>query len=209
MKKITLALLLVAVLLFSGCASNSPNYIDTTASRPAGLNSSELRPVVDYTIISPYRAVDWETWGQYKAGLHVHSTNSDGENLFNEMLEDHYRKDYDIFAMTDHNVLVSDWTTAQNGLTQARADEIAAGMGDDMRRQTDVDADLVERHAAHDLGAHPRQETFVLIRKGDKKIVRHDRFEDRIAQKFKPFVVHGRSVRKRYGRRFMDQRQFV
>ena len=33
----------------------------------------------DYTIVDPYAEVDWDTWQQYKANLHTHSTFSDGE----------------------------------------------------------------------------------------------------------------------------------
>ncbi|NLX93302.1 MAG: hypothetical protein GXZ02_05495, partial [Clostridiales bacterium] len=32
---------------------------------------------VDYTIVSPYANVNWNTWDQYKANLHPHSTVSD------------------------------------------------------------------------------------------------------------------------------------
>ncbi len=32
----------------------------------------------DLTITNPYAAVDWDTWGAYKAQLHCHTTASDG-----------------------------------------------------------------------------------------------------------------------------------
>ena len=65
---------------------------------------------VDYTIISPYDAVDWETWGQYKANLHTHTDVSDGENPFNEMIYMHYDLGYDFLAITDHSTVCYSWT---------------------------------------------------------------------------------------------------
>lgn len=54
-------------------------------------------------IINPYRYVDWSSFGQYKAALHVHSTNSDGRATRARMIERHYRRGFDIVAFTDHN----------------------------------------------------------------------------------------------------------
>ena len=81
------------------------------------------------TIVSPYSGVNWATYGQYKTSLHMHSTNSDGEFPLSEMLEDHYKKGFDIVAATDHNFLTVDWVSVNNGLTQARFDEISSGEG--------------------------------------------------------------------------------
>lgn len=78
-------------------------------------------------ITSPYSNVNWDTYGQYKAALHVHSTRSDGANTFSDMIENHYARGYDILAMTDHNVLNRDWTSGENALTEERYNEIAAG----------------------------------------------------------------------------------
>ena len=82
-----------------------------------------------YFISSPYAGVDWETFGQFKAALHVHTSNSDGRDSLYSVLEDHYLKGFDIVAITDHNFLTMDWVSARNGLTQERFDEIAAGVG--------------------------------------------------------------------------------
>jgi len=72
-----------------------------TASAAAG---------IDYTIVNPYAAVDWSTWGQYKANLHTHSTVSDGGEDFAAMVERHYELGYDILAMTDHATVDRSWT---------------------------------------------------------------------------------------------------
>lgn len=65
---------------------------------------------IDYTIVNPYEAVDWGTWGQYKANLHTHSTVSDGREDFAAMVERHYELGYDILAMTDHATVDRSWT---------------------------------------------------------------------------------------------------
>lgn len=64
---------------------------------------------IDYTIVNPYETVDWDTWGVYKANLHTHSTNSDGDVPLQEMVETYYEQGYDILAMTDHGVIGNGW----------------------------------------------------------------------------------------------------
>ena len=65
----------------------------------------------DYTIVNPYKTVDWETWDQYKASLHSHTNVSDAVPTVAESVEEHYRLGYDILAITDHAVLGKEWTS--------------------------------------------------------------------------------------------------
>ena len=85
------------------------------------------------SINSPYSGIDWQSYGQYKAGMHVHTTNSkDAKATLSSVIEDHYTKNYDILAITDHSydyAVTESWTTAPNGLTAQRFNQIAAGMG--------------------------------------------------------------------------------
>lgn len=93
----------------------------------------------DYCITSPYEQVDWNTYNQYKADFHAHSTNSDGGELTSDMVEDHYKKAYDILSMTDHNYLTSRWSEAAKGAVSAeREAEIEAGVGRDGRGMIDL-----------------------------------------------------------------------
>lgn len=73
----------------------------------------------DYTIISPYEQVDWNTWKTYKANLHAHCDASDGDPTLDEMVEEYYKADYDILAMTDHGVITNGWTSERetNGIS--------------------------------------------------------------------------------------------
>lgn len=82
-----------------------------------------------YSITSPYAQVDWDSFGQYKADFHAHSTNSDGGVLTRDTVEDHYSKGYDILSMTDHNYLTTRWSeTAKGAMTAEREAEIVAGV---------------------------------------------------------------------------------
>ncbi|MCR5783227.1 MAG: hypothetical protein K6G90_10900 [Clostridia bacterium] len=65
-----------------------------------------------YAIVSPYADVVWEgegAWNAYKGNLHTHSTVSDAEMDYNEMILDHYRQGFDFLAMTDHGVTGKAW----------------------------------------------------------------------------------------------------
>ena len=66
--------------------------------------------VVDYTINNPYANVNWDTYSQYKADFHSHTTASDGSDTLKDMLEEQYRNGFDIVAVTDHGVVDYGWT---------------------------------------------------------------------------------------------------
>ena len=63
---------------------------------------------LDYAIASPYASVDWN-WDQYKAGFHNHTTESDGGNTARQMLEQAYALGFNVYSMTDHNVVNTTW----------------------------------------------------------------------------------------------------
>lgn len=65
--------------------------------------------VLDFTIDSPYASVNWKTYGQYKADFHAHSNESDGSPQPADTIEEHYKKGFDILALTDHNVTNTTW----------------------------------------------------------------------------------------------------
>ena len=109
-----------------------------------------------FEITSPYDALNWENYGQYKAALHVHTTNSDGGGSMQTVVDMHYNNGYDILAITDHvwkrdpnevdmylNLYTKTWTEVQAGnvwnthalthLSQERFDQVTAGEGRDGR----------------------------------------------------------------------------
>lgn len=66
----------------------------------------------DYTIKNPYEEVIWEgdgAWGAYKGCLHTHSTASDAEVDFRDMILEYYNQGFDFLAMTDHAVTGKAW----------------------------------------------------------------------------------------------------
>jgi histidinol phosphatase-like PHP family hydrolase len=130
---------------------------------PAGLfgasaaPKTNLAPAHDYTIISPYEDVNWDTWKALKAALHTHTIASDGAANLDEMAESHYALGYDILAITDHMVNNRGWNTVPQlvpimtlakkdrnegrtvtPLTDERYQEILAGVGRGGRGMLDV-----------------------------------------------------------------------
>ena len=128
-----------------------PDNIQLEHTQPE--NAHPVRPSAKlhtYTITNPYENVDWDTYGQYKANLHAHSTNSDGSNLTKEMVEDHYAKGYDILSMTDHNYLALGWDKASTGrLSTERKAEIEAGIGRKGRGMIDIGSSNEHSHSDH------------------------------------------------------------
>lgn len=105
-----------------------------------GVSAEERSGVLDFTIDSPYASVDWDTYGQYKADFHAHSNESDGSPQPYETIEEHYKKGYDILALTDHNVCNTTWNRKDDPtgrgreyLTDQRLSEITYGTDRDNR----------------------------------------------------------------------------
>jgi hypothetical protein len=112
-----------------------------------------------FEIISPYANVEWDTFGHYKAALHVHTINSDGSGTMGEVVNLHYSLDYDLLAITDHvwhgtdgsrpylDLITRTWTqeswtttmhqlggsgartTPVSHISQERLDEVQTGVG--------------------------------------------------------------------------------
>ena len=124
---ITLQILAIAIALIVPVA---PVYSVESAHGASPENNYETNRVINYSITNPYENVDWAGFGQYKADLHVHSTNSDGAALTSDMVEDHYAKGYSILAMTDHNYFTQSWDQVSLGpVDPGRMGEIQSGAG--------------------------------------------------------------------------------
>ena len=95
---------------------------------------------LDFTINSPYASVDWNTYGQFKADFHAHSNESDGSPQPADTVEEHYKKGFDVLALTDHNVTNTTWNRTDDPtgrgrtyLTDQRLQEITYGTDRDGR----------------------------------------------------------------------------
>lgn len=108
---------------------------------------------ISYTIKSPYETVDWDTFNQYKTQLHAHTLYSDGGMDVKDVVEEYYRQDYDILAITDHGVVNKGWDEMPEMLpiigynklfydlspvSKERYEEITTGVGRDGRPMLDV-----------------------------------------------------------------------
>ncbi len=75
----------------------------------------EAPETTGFTISDPYENIDWETTGQYKTGLHTHTTASDGDDTLYESIQRHYETGFDMVATTDHSVVNYSWTDPSRG----------------------------------------------------------------------------------------------
>ena len=100
---------------------------------------------------NPYQNVDWDTYTPHRAELHCHTTASDGQADFGEMIEAFYAAGCDCLAITDHGAVDRSWTKPgfrllprlftfrkhpfrkPAGLTEERLREISEGVGRDGR----------------------------------------------------------------------------
>ncbi|NLX13208.1 MAG: hypothetical protein GXY44_06070 [Phycisphaerales bacterium] len=70
---------------------------------------SELKPRV-IVVVDPYANIDWSSFGQYKANLHTHTTQSDGSLTPDQVIDEYHKRGYSILAITDHNLCTWPWT---------------------------------------------------------------------------------------------------
>jgi hypothetical protein len=54
-------------------------------------------------ITSPYADVEWDKYGQYKANLHMHTTQSDGKCSVSEAVDHYIKAGFTILAISDHD----------------------------------------------------------------------------------------------------------
>jgi len=66
------------------------------------------RNVVD--IVNPYSQVSWQTFNRYRTNLHAHTTESDGDDTPQAMIDAYQAMGYDVLALTDHNNVTWPWT---------------------------------------------------------------------------------------------------
>ena len=73
------------------------------------LTASAAGAKKDYTIVSPYATVDWDSWTGYKGSLHTHSTLSDADTSLRDMIFGAYNQGFDFLAFSDHGVTGKAW----------------------------------------------------------------------------------------------------
>jgi len=92
-------------------------------------SGSEDASAADFTLDSPYKDVDWDTFTAYKTNLHTHSSVSDASETFRNMIQAAYDQDYDILAFSEHGITGRAWDQ-QPFIRPLYLYQIAAGYGD-------------------------------------------------------------------------------
>ena len=54
-------------------------------------------------VTNPYKNVEWASFKQHKAALHVHTLQSDGYHMVDEVVRNYHKADFTILALTDHD----------------------------------------------------------------------------------------------------------
>lgn len=72
-----------------------------------GCNNLGQRALV---VVDPYADIDWAAFGQYKANLHTHTTQSDGWLTPDQAIDEYHQRGYAILAITDHDLCTWPWT---------------------------------------------------------------------------------------------------
>lgn len=99
------------------CTGAAAFGIGTAVNRNMKVEAAPVQDVFgtkNFIISNPYKDVDWDTWGQYKAATHVHTKMSDGDIHFDKMIENYYSRDYDALAITDHGTVNYGWTAKKS-----------------------------------------------------------------------------------------------
>ena len=96
------------------------NNISFTVKKTPDVNSQTV-----YMTKNPYAEVNWSTYGQYKGNYHTHTTNSDGSDSPNIVINEYYNKGYDILSLTDHNYTSWPWP-GNPGMLAIRGNEYSS-----------------------------------------------------------------------------------
>jgi len=120
-----ISFLLVCCMLFALVSVQVFADTEEIEAEPTVISGS----ISNFTVVNPYDSVDWDTYGQYRAALHMHTTRSDGTASVGETILDLYNKGFDVIAITDHDVNHSgEWADDGLGaLTESQRDAIRSG----------------------------------------------------------------------------------
>ena len=79
-------------------------------------------------ILNPYAGVDWSQNEQVLAGLHTHTTHSDGAAMPHEVVDFYHAFEYGALAITDHDLITYPWTFSEINPAWEDRDPEALGM---------------------------------------------------------------------------------
>lgn len=82
-------------------------------------------------ISNPYSDVRWDTFSEYKAALHVHTLQSDGYHMVDEVVQAYRNTGFSILAITDHDKMEPNAQFERGRIDWADYDEIATPFPED------------------------------------------------------------------------------
>jgi hypothetical protein len=100
-KSILILLILILVSLF--LYSNIAGILSTLDLPDVEVADPKLREPGVYILNNPYKDVDWDTFNQYKANFHTHTTESDGLHDPDYVIDAYHSAGYHILALSDHD----------------------------------------------------------------------------------------------------------
>lgn len=74
----------------------------------SGMDDPQIMPMS--LVLNPYKTVNWSTIKHFKANMHAHTTNSDGDFAPHQVVDMYHQHGYDILSITDHNRITWPWT---------------------------------------------------------------------------------------------------
>ena len=90
-------ILMMIVLLMVGSATTDPVLGDLAET--ASHDEDRTRTVV----LNPYENVDWKTVEKHKAALHLHTLQSDGVHMVDEVINAYRSAGFTVLSITDHD----------------------------------------------------------------------------------------------------------
>lgn len=85
-------------------------YFTATPEASNGQGGVISLPNASALVLNPYEGINWSTINHYKANLHTHTTNSDGNLAAHTVVDYYHAANYDILSITDHNAITYPWT---------------------------------------------------------------------------------------------------
>ena len=67
------------------------------------IESSDIHKGTSIVVLDPYERVEWHTFQQHKSALHLHTLQSDGHHMPEEVIGAYREAGYSILAITDHD----------------------------------------------------------------------------------------------------------
>ncbi len=100
---------LAALLLVGGVGCGQGISPVSTQVQPEAQTTTPPAPAI--TIDNPYADIDWATIERHRANFHTHTTESDGRETPDQVIDRYHALHYRVLALTDHDTMGPEHTT--------------------------------------------------------------------------------------------------